>query len=105
MSSMSTLQRWWRPSRHHTPHFVSRLVLHFQEEVSWRQEVTLRLLGPALARRAYDLLAIKLRRDGDLHLHLHRLQYAERLPFLQDIAGLHRVGEELARHDSGELVR
>mmetsp|Transcript_26335 Transcript_26335/g.47757 ORF Transcript_26335/g.47757 Transcript_26335/m.47757 type:complete len:223 (-) Transcript_26335:3280-3948(-) len=78
--------------------------LELQEEVARGQDVALLLLGAALAWERLDHQAINLRWHGDLHLHLHGLQDAEWLAFLQQITLLHVVHQDLTRHDACKLV-
>mmetsp|Transcript_11483 Transcript_11483/g.20653 ORF Transcript_11483/g.20653 Transcript_11483/m.20653 type:complete len:223 (-) Transcript_11483:3282-3950(-) len=77
--------------------------LELQEEVTRGQNVALLLLGAALAWERLDHQAINLRWHGDLHLHLHGLQDAEGLAFLQQITLLDVVRQDLAGHNACKL--
>merc|ERR1719456_1845988 len=70
---------------------IVKILIHIDQQITRAQDVSLRLLRPALARQAQHLLPIELLGHRNLHLHLHRLQHAKRLACLQDVARLHSV--------------
>mmetsp|Transcript_121661 Transcript_121661/g.349676 ORF Transcript_121661/g.349676 Transcript_121661/m.349676 type:complete len:300 (-) Transcript_121661:913-1812(-) len=79
--------------------------LRLHEQVAWRQNVALCGLRAALERQGDHLLAVERVRHGNLHLHLHRLQDAQRRPGLQLVTDRDLVGQQLAGHHRRQVVR